>query len=92
MGIPHPELYDIVSFVSSPDPLADEPFSWVSRADGAIVIRYHAAPVTLLRGRTAERFVTRISAADHPAAQQLMARVTGNFKRGNERDGKLRQS
>ncbi len=92
MGIPHPEFCDIVRFVSSPDPLADEPLSWVSRADGAIVIRYHAAPVTLLRGRTAERFVTRISAADHATAQQLMARVTGNFKRGNERTAKRRRS
>lgn len=71
--------------VASFDPLAGEPFSFVTRADGSIVIRYHEAPVTLLRGRTAERFVRRIDAADAAAAQQLMARVTGNFKRGNER-------
>ncbi|MCA1568942.1 MAG: hypothetical protein LC798_01215 [Chloroflexi bacterium] len=68
------------------DPLADEPFSWRTRADGAIVIQYHGAPVTLLRGRVAERFATRIASADDAAAQQLMARATGNFKRGNERD------
>ena len=67
------------------DPLAGEPFSFVTRGDGSIVIRYHEAPVTLLRGRTAERFTARMSTADGPAAQQLMARVTGNFKRGNER-------
>ncbi len=74
----------IVSVVTSPDPLADEPFSWFARADGAIVIRYHQAPVTLLRGRAADRFATRIALADDPGAQQLMARATGNFKRGNE--------
>lgn len=67
------------------DPLADEPFSWLTRADGTIVISYHAAPVTLLRGRAAERFTTRVSGADAAAAQLLMARATGNFKRGNER-------
>jgi hypothetical protein len=67
------------------DPLAGEPFSFITRADGSIVIRYHEAPVTLLRGRTAERFTARMSSADGLAAQQLMARVTGNFKRGNER-------
>lgn len=71
--------------MAQPDPLADEPFSWFARADGAIVIRYHQAPVTLLRGRSAERFATRIASADGAAAQQLMARATGNFKRGNER-------
>ena len=63
------------------DPLADEPFSYVARADGSIVVRYHEAPVTLLRGRAAERFTTRVSGADAAAAQRLLARVTGNFKR-----------
>jgi hypothetical protein len=74
--------------VANHDPLAGEPFSFFARADGSIVIRYREAPVTVLRGKSAERFVTRISAADKPGAQQLMARATGNFKRGNERAGK----
>ena len=73
--------------MAAPDPLAHEPFSWLTRADGAIVIRYHDAPVTLLRGKAAEKFTARISGAEPPAAQQLMARATGNFKRGNEREG-----
>jgi hypothetical protein len=67
------------------DPLKDEPFSYLSRADGSIVIRYHTAPVTLLRGKAAARFATRVAGAEPAAAQQLMARATGNFKRGNER-------
>ena len=67
-----------------PDPLADEPFSFLTRADGTIVIRYHGAPVTLLRGRAADRFTSRLDDADAAGAQQLMARATGNFKRGNE--------
>ena len=78
--------------MTSPDPLGDEPFSWRSRADGAIVIRYRDAPVTLLRGKAAERFATRVASANQAVAQQLMARVTGNFKRGNEREGKRRRS
>ena len=69
------------------DPLADEPFSFVTRADGSIVIRYRDAPVTILRGKSAARFATRAAGADPAAAQQLMARATGNFKRGNERRG-----
>ena len=68
-----------------PDPLAGRPFSYLSRADGTIVIRYREAPVTLLRGKTALRFASRIEGADDAAAQLLMARATGNFKRGNER-------
>jgi len=74
-----------------PDPLAGEPFSFVSRADGSIVIHYHAAPVTLLRGKAAERFAIRMDGADPATAQQLMARATGQFKRGNEREGRRRR-
>ncbi len=74
--------------VANPDPLAGEPFSFLARADGSIVIRYHAAPVTILRGKAAVRFMTRLPGTDAAGAQQLMARATGNFKRGNERDEK----
>lgn len=71
--------------MTRPDPLASQPFSYATRADGSVVIRYHTAPVTLLRGKAAARFMTRMSSADAAAAQLLMARATGNFKRGNER-------
>ena len=70
------------------DPLGSMPFSYATRADGSIVISYHAAPVTILRGRAAERFAARVDGADGLGAQHLMARATGNFKRGNERVGK----
>ena len=73
--------------MAAPDPFADQPFSFHARADGTIVIQYHAAPVTLLRGKAADRFTDRIANADPAAAQQLMARATGQFKRGNERSG-----
>jgi hypothetical protein len=76
--------------VEKPDPLASMPFSYATRRDGSILISYHMAPVTILRGRSAERFATRIAGADEAASQQLMARATGAFKRGNERDGKHR--
>jgi hypothetical protein len=68
-----------------PDRLADEPFSYLTRADGTVVIHYHAAPVTMLRGKAAARFTARVAGIDPAAAQQLMARATDNFKRGNER-------
>ena len=71
--------------VPDSDPLAGEPFSFVVRADGSVVISYHTAPVTLLRGKAAARFMTRVSGTDPLGAQQLMARATGQFKRGNER-------
>lgn len=69
----------------------DGPFSWARRADASVVVSYDGSPVTTLRGAVAARFLDRIDGADQAAAQQLMARVTGNFKRGNERNGKLRR-
>jgi hypothetical protein len=71
------------------DPLASQPFSYATRADGSIVISYHTAPVTLLRGKAAARFMRRMTSADAGAAQLLMARATGNFKRGNEWPARL---
>lgn len=38
--------------------------------------------VTTLRGKTAKQFLDRVSYRD---PQQVMARFTGNYKRGNER-------
>ena len=37
---------------------------------------------TILRGAAAERFAAKVAADD---AQEVMARATGNYKRGNER-------
>ena len=71
--------------VEGADPLGSMPFSYITRADGSIVISYHAAPVTILRGRAAERFAARADGADDLGVQHLMARATGNIKRGNER-------
>ena len=39
----------------------------------------------MLRGAAAARFLDDVEADDE---QELMARVTGNYRRGNERTGK----
>lgn len=52
---------------------------------GAVAIYHHGRRATVLRGRAAERFLAEIMGRD---PQQLMARATGNYKRGNERAGK----
>jgi hypothetical protein len=41
--------------------------------------------VRTLAGDSARRFLSRIEGADEVAAALEMARVTGNYKRGNER-------
>lgn len=49
---------------------------------GDVRILHHGRLATTLRGRRASDFLEAVEAGD---AQQLMARLTGNYKRGNER-------
>ena len=60
-------------------------FSWARTKDGRVRISRDHRLVTTLAGPAAARFVNRVEDADPAAAQQLMARATGNYKRGNER-------
>ncbi len=48
-----------------------------------MVIHHHGRIATVLRGRKAIDFLGEAVAGDD---QELMARVTGNYKHGNERD------
>lgn len=65
--------------------LEDGRFSYRQQKDGRVVVSWYGRPVTTLAGKDAERFLARVEGADDHAAQLVMARVTGNFKRGNER-------
>ncbi len=50
-----------------------------------VVISHRGRRATTLRGAAARRFVADVEEDD---AQELMARVTGNYKHGNERTAK----
>ncbi len=66
-------------------PLDDAPFRYVASKGDVIRIYHHDRLATTLRGRAAVRFVGRVDSLDGPAAQQLMARETGQYRFGNER-------
>ncbi|MBB4011278.1 hypothetical protein [Niveibacterium umoris] len=67
------------------DPCTDAPFCWRATGDGRVFIEWGGRTVTVLAGVGAARFLARVKMADERAAQLLMARATGNFRRGNER-------
>jgi len=50
-----------------------------------VTIFRHGRMVTVLRGAAAGDFLAEVQGAAPGAAQQLMARATGNYRRGNER-------
>ncbi|MFC4138933.1 MULTISPECIES: hypothetical protein [unclassified Microbacterium] len=47
-----------------------------------VVVTHHGHTATVLRGARAAEFLDEVERGD---AQLLMARVTGNYRRGNER-------
>jgi hypothetical protein len=57
-------------------------FTYVVRKNGDVVVMHQGITATVLRGRAAERFLSDI---ERKEPQQVMARVTGNYRRGNER-------
>lgn len=65
-----------------------EGFTYVVRASGEVVIHHRGALATTLRGDAAADFVAEVEGGDDDDAQELMARVTGNYRRGNERTAK----
>jgi len=61
-------------------------FAYDVRRDGEVVITHHGKRATVLRGPRAAEFVDEVETGpDELSAQQVMARWTGNYKRGNER-------
>ncbi|MGI9605320.1 MAG: hypothetical protein ACR2P0_04195 [Acidimicrobiales bacterium] len=60
-------------------------FQWSRNQNGDIVISHRGRVATTLRGRRAAEFLSEVDDAND---QELMARLTGNYKRGNERQAR----
>lgn len=69
---------------SSPD-AHDLGFTYRVRKNGEIAIFHRGRLATTLRGNDAEDFKQEAQDESSAQAQQLMARITGNYKHGNER-------
>ncbi|MFI1486006.1 hypothetical protein [Streptomyces sp. NPDC020747] len=57
-------------------------FSYTEQPDGTVLIAHQSRPATTLRGPRATQFLAEVESGD---PQLVMARWTGNYKRGNER-------
>jgi len=60
-------------------------FDWSERKTGDVAITHRGREVTIVRGRTAQRLTDRLTTAGDDEVQHLLARATGNYRRGNER-------
>ena len=65
--------------------LDEEYFSYKVSKDNKVFIFFYGKQVMILKGKESEKFLSRIQNADSKEAQLVLAKVTGNFKHGNER-------
>ena len=66
--------------------LEEVPFSYRVTKNNTVLIDYKGKQVKLLKGKDAEKVLEKIKIAeDEKAVQLILAKITGNFKRGNER-------
>jgi len=61
----------------------DNKFSFLSGKD-KVIIYWNNKEVKTIKGDDAEKFLMNISDMNDKQAQLYMAKLTGNFKRGNE--------
>lgn len=64
-------------------------FEFKAAKNGDVVISHHGKRATVLRNDKSKWFLEDMESMDFGGQQQEMARVTGNYRRGNERTAKL---
>ena len=60
-------------------------FTFIETKKKEIIINHYGKKATTLRNYRAMEFKENIDTSTFDEQQQLMARLTGNYKRGNER-------
>lgn len=63
-------------------------FTWSVKKSGDVEVFHHGILATVLRGDAATKTLTVLTSATVEDQQQTLARVTGNYKHGNERQAK----
>lgn len=77
---------DLVDGIDKRNRLDENPFSYKISKDNTVFIEFHGKRVKILKGKEGEKFLKRIELAGNDKEVQLiLAKITGNFKRGNER-------
>ncbi len=65
--------------------LDDEVFTYQTTKDGQLRIAWQGKTVTVLKGPAAQRLLQKLTGLEQHGAQLVLAKATGNFKRGNEK-------
>lgn len=67
--------------------LNKEPFTYQTTKKGTVVIYYEGKQIKIVKEKEAERLLAKIQQVEGQIkeVQLLLAKITGNFKRGNEK-------
>lgn len=65
--------------------LESDPFDYRITKAGAVIISRGGREVVTVGGASARRLAAQLASSDERGEQLLLARVTGNYRRGNER-------
>jgi hypothetical protein len=63
-------------------------FTYQVTKSGKAFLFWGGKRIKILDGNAAQKFLTKIDGLDEEGIQMVMAKETGNFKRGNERQEK----
>ena len=72
--------------------LDEDIFAYQATKDGTVHISWYGKRVMTLKGPQARKFLAKIADLEGKAAQLVMAKITGNFKHGNERATKQKRT
>lgn len=65
--------------------IEDEAFTYKEAKDSRVIIYHYGKQVMILKGKKAGQLLKRLNNATAEEQQLALAKVTGNFKRGNEK-------
>lgn len=68
-----------------PPGLAEDPFDYAITKSGDVRVSRGGREIVVVRGSAARKLSARLGQSDE-RDQHLLARITGNYKRGNERE------
>ncbi|MDN5342530.1 hypothetical protein OF820_10505 [Oceanotoga sp. DSM 15011] len=68
--------------------LSDYPFDYKIGKDNKLFISYYGKQVKIIKDKKAKTLIEKLEDCGYEEQQLILAKLTGNFKRGNERNKK----
>ncbi len=79
----------MVSEIDKRNKLGEEPFNYQITKKGTVIIYYGGKQIKIVKDGKAAQLIEKLNTAENVMdVQLLLAKITGNFKHGNERTDK----